>query len=114
MKTRIIIAGLMFLPLFASAIAGYPVLRIPLNHQPGTTIELPIKPEGEIKESFWYLNLPLEKENKKFSVMNLFNISDFIKPEEEINDLNLDTGSIFKELMSERKNMIIPKADHLK
>ncbi len=109
------IAGLLLLPLIVSAAnAGYPVLRIPLNHKPGTTIELLIKPEEEIKETLWFLNNQTEKNKKKFSVMNLIDISDFIKPEEEINDLNLDTGSIFNELMTERKNMIIPETDQVK
>jgi hypothetical protein len=105
MKTRSILTAL-FLALFLAAgatTAEKPAKRITLIISPGKTIEFLTPYEKEADES--YLNdifyrlisgQHSEERNK------MIDITAFIIPEEEIDDLDFDTGAIFREITEKK------------
>jgi hypothetical protein len=103
MKTQIRLATLIFFIFLiaGSAHAEKPVLKIIFTSYPGQFIEFYAPVEEEIEESWLYdLYKDVLKNRKQKEKLPMIDISAFIIPEEEIDDLDLDTSAIFKEITS--------------
>lgn len=81
------------------AVAKKPADRILIISKEGKIIEIFRKPERLVNETV--IIDSLSAQNKKTTInedSSSFDITQFIKPEEEINDLELDTYSIFRKI----------------
>jgi hypothetical protein len=107
MKTRHIVTALFILVFAAPAItrAEGPVTRLTFISQPARIIEFYSIPEKEVDESHFYELFKgiISNQRLKTSGMML-DISAFVIPEEEIDDLDLDTRLIFEEITGLRSS----------
>lgn len=88
--------------------AEKPAIRLKMINTQGVSLEFLSKPEAEVEENFEFNTEVICTELRQGGSLlyNPIDITRFIKPENEINDLNFDTSAIFKELtgqMSESK-----------
>jgi hypothetical protein len=101
MKTRIILPCLAFLL--------FPEIGMPNSDEPSLKssnlkhddIMINLSSEIETKDTT-DLDLKSDQLSKNIEPTNKFDITAFIKPEEEVDDLDFDTKIIFKKLMKEK------------
>jgi hypothetical protein len=81
------------------AVAKKPADRILIISKEGKIIEIFRKPEKLVNETYVIDSLDTQTQKNTISEnSSSFDITQFIKPEEEINDLELDTYSIFRKI----------------
>jgi hypothetical protein len=79
--------------------AEKPDIKLKIISSQGLVIEFLSKPEAEVEESFEFSTEEINaKASGKGSIIyNPIDITRFIKPEKEFDDLNFDTAAVFNE-----------------
>jgi hypothetical protein len=80
--------------------AEKPDIKLKMFSAQGVSLEFLSKPEAEVEESFEFDPAEINAQtSKRASVLyNPIDITRFIKPEQEVEDLNFDTSAIFNEI----------------
>jgi hypothetical protein len=104
MKTihTIICTGIVLALSFGSLNAEKPTIKLKIINTQGVSFEFLSKQEAEVEETLAFDTKAIKESivtaNGGSLLYNPIDITRFIKPESEIEDLNFDTSAIFKEI----------------